>query len=393
VFEGGKNNGVWLASLDGQAPLLLEQGAELHGLAFAPDGSAIYVAGGGALIVRIPYDLGTGAARGTRELIPVAGMQDIRGLTISADGARLSLGGIALNSQIWAQSITPAGSPAGPAVPLTRDTSRRNSLPVVSPDGTKVAYISSRRGELPNIWTIDVDGGDAMQVTANESAEFMPHWFQDGRRIAYSSTRNEKAGIWAVEVTTRKEELFFDLAGAQAQVAQRQRLAGRLAEFELAPSMTRVAFSLITPPGGRRLLYVADADASPRALTDQTTSAGYPAWSPDERSIAVEIKEGSSTNAAVVDVGSGAMTRLTTERGQTWVSSWSPDGKKVAVAALRQGLWSLQWIDARTGAVGTMMPPSPPRVFVRYPDWSPRGDRVVFERGELRGNIWMLPLR
>jgi hypothetical protein len=30
---------------------------------------------------------------------------------------------------------------------------------------------------------------------------------------------------------------------------------------------------------------------------------------------------------------------------------------------------------------------------VRYPDWSARGDVVVFERGELRGNIWTLPLR
>jgi Tol biopolymer transport system component/DNA-binding winged helix-turn-helix (wHTH) protein len=394
VFEGGKNNGVWLASLDGQAPSLLENGAGLYEAVFAPDGSALYVAGGEALIVRIPYDIASATARGKRELIPVAGVQDIRGLTISADGARLSFGGLALNSQIWAQPITRSGLPVGAARSLTRDTSRRNSLPVVSPDGLKVAYVSSRRGELPNIWTIDVDGGNATQVTANESAEYMPHWFPDGRRIAYVSTRNERTGIWAVDAVTRKEELFFDLAGAQAQVAQRQRLAGRLAEFELAPSMSRVAFSLITPPGGRRLLYVADADVqSPRALSDQSTSAGYPAWSPDEQSIAVEVKEGSSTNAAVIDLSTGSMRRLTSERGQTWVSSWSPDGKKVAVAALRQGRWSLQWIDAQTGAVGTMMPPSSPRVFVRYPDWSPRGDRVVFERGELRGNIWMLPLR
>jgi hypothetical protein len=31
-------------------------------------------------------------------------------------------------------------------------------------------------------------------------------------------------------------------------------------------------------------------------------------------------------------------------------------------------------------------------VYVRYPDWSPRGDLVVFERGEMRGNIWRLTL-
>jgi hypothetical protein len=29
---------------------------------------------------------------------------------------------------------------------------------------------------------------------------------------------------------------------------------------------------------------------------------------------------------------------------------------------------------------------------VRYPDWSPANDALVFERGELRGNIWVMPL-
>ena len=35
----------------------------------------------------------------------------------------------------------------------------------------------------------------------------------------------------------------------------------------------------------------------------------------------------------------------------------------------------------------------PPHVYVRYPEWSRRNDVVVYERGDLRGNIWTLPLR
>jgi Tol biopolymer transport system component len=73
--------------------------------------------------------------------------------------------------------------------------------------------------------------------------------------------------------------------------------------------------------------------------------------------------------------------------------SWSPDGRKVAAAALRGGAWSLQWIDVETGGQGTITPAESPRVYVRYPHWSPHGDVVLFERGEARGNIWMLPLR
>ena len=64
--------------------------------------------------------------------------------------------------------------------------------------------------------------------------------------------------------------------------------------------------------------------------------------------LAVEIKDGGSTQAGVVDLQSGVLRQLSHARGQTWVRSWSPDGKKMAVAAQRDGVWSLRWIDVQT---------------------------------------------
>ena len=158
--------------------------------------------------------------------------------------------------------------------------------------------------------------------------------------------------------------------------------------------MTRIAFSLMTPPSGRRLLYVAAARPfEPRALGSPTISTGYPAWSPDETLLAVEIKDGGSTQAGVVDLHSGALRQLSHARGQTWVRSWSPDGKKMAVAAQRDGTWSLRWIDVKTGKESLFAPENPPRVYVRYPDWSAQGDRLLFERGEIRGNIWTIAIQ
>ena len=127
-------------------------------------------------------------------------------------------------------------------------------------------------------------------------------------------------------------------------------------------------------------------------MSDPSLWLGYPAWSPDETQVAVELKDGSSTHAAVIDAASGAMRRLTKERGQTWVRSWSPDGKKIAAAVFREGRWDLRWVDASSGATGVITAAGPPNTYVRYPEWSPRGDVVVYERGELRGNVWMLRL-
>jgi Tol biopolymer transport system component/DNA-binding winged helix-turn-helix (wHTH) protein len=393
VFEGASDNGVWLLNVASGATTALVRGAGLYELVFAPDGSALYAAGGEPAILRFPFDAASGTITGPRETIPVPGVPGVRGLTIAADGSRLGFAGLSLNSQIWAQPVDRDGRPTAPARPLTTDIVRRNSLPAASPDGSKVAYMSTRGGELPNVWVIAAEGGTPLQVTSDETADFKPLWLGDSRRLVYFSNRSQQQGLWTVDIETRREELLFEGKGA-AQSQPTIARGARLAEFDFAPKTRRVAISVVTPPEGRRVMYVGAIDGfAPRQLTDGARSVGYPSWSPEERRIAVEIKDGSSTHAGVIDVETGTLTQLTSTRGQTWVRSWSPDGRKVALAALRDGVWSLQWVDVESKRLGIITPASPPHVYVRYPEWSPRGDRVFFERGELRGNIWTLSLR
>jgi Tol biopolymer transport system component/DNA-binding winged helix-turn-helix (wHTH) protein len=390
VFDGLPDNGIWVIATDTGDLSPLDRGHSLYDPVFATDDSCVYAAGADAFIVRLPFDSKTGKLSAQRSMIPIAGVPGVRGLSLSADGKRLAFAGLALDSQIWSLSIGADGSARGPATAVTSGTSRRNSLPVLSPDGKKIAYMSIRQGELPNVWVMDADGTDAIQLTSDETADHKPAWFSDSRRVAYMSKRGHVGGLWSVDIQTRREELVFDFAGAEKYPT----LEGRLAEFQLSPSMTQIAFSLMTPPAGRRALYVANAKPfAPRAVGSPTVSAGYPAWSPDETMLAVEIKDGSSTHAGVVDLRSGMLRQLTNARGQTWVRSWSPDGKKMAVAAQRDGAWSLRWIDVQTGKDTLFAPVNPPRVYVRYPDWSAQGDRVLFERGEVRGNIWTIALQ
>ena len=96
---------------------------------------------------------------------------------------------------------------------------------------------------------------------------------------------------------------------------------------------------------------------------------------------------------ALIDVETGVLRQLTHKSGQTWVRSWSPDGRRLAAAVLRGGQWSLRVLEVSSGRDQMITPPGPPRVFVRYPDWSARGDLVVFERSEMTGNIWLIDRR
>ena len=389
VFDSGPSNGLWLLDRMSGAVRLLHRSDDVYESVFAPDGSSIYVAGGDALITRVPFDAATGTVKGSVEMMPVPGVPGVRGLSISRDGSRLAFAGLDLSSQIWAQPVRANGSPAGEARALTSDTSRRNSVPVLSPDGTKVAYIASRQGERPNLWMMDADGQHSVQLTSDNQSESQPEWSADGTRILYLARGGNEERMMSLDVATRSTRPIVALSALRPSSAAPAPVA-TLAEVRLSRSATRVAFSLREPPTGRRVLYSTGLEPlSPRRLTDGSMSIGYPSWTPDERRIAVEIKEGSSTQAGVIDVETGTLRRLTHASGQTWVRSWSPDGGRLAAAVLRDGQWSLRALDLN-GREQMITPPGPPRVFVRYPDWSARGGLVVFERSEMTGNIWTI---
>lgn len=394
VFDGGDDDGLWVLDTSTEAVRRLDEGRGIYEVAFAADDAAIYGAGGGPALVRLPFDAASGTPRGGAHLLPVPGVASVRGLSVALDGRRVAFAGLALDSQIWAQPLAD-GRPRGAPRALTTDTSRRKSLATVSPDGARVAYMSSRRGDPPNVWVMDIDGRHPRQLTDDHSAEAEPAWYPDSRRIAHLRvTQDGVRSLDVVDATTRLTTRLAEVSAlARSVPAGTTRPSGPLAGLRFSPSMTVVAFEVKTPPFGLRRVFVTGLDRYyPRALSDGEVWTGYPAWSPDEQRLAVEVKEGSSTWPAVIDVRTGALTRLPAPRGHTWVRSWSPDGRRIAAAVLRRGSWSLRAIAADGSGDDELVPPVPPNVYVRYPDWSPRGDIIVFERGELRGNIWTLAL-
>ena len=54
----------------------------------------------------------------------------------------------------------------------------------VSPDGRNIAF--TYRGD---IFTVPVAGGDATQITSDRAYDTAPVWSPDGTRLAFSSTR------------------------------------------------------------------------------------------------------------------------------------------------------------------------------------------------------------
>lgn len=130
----------------------------------------------------------------------------------------------------------------------------------------------------------------------------------------------------------------------------------------------------------------------PKQITRDAEAASYPAWSPDGRHLAVEVKRGSSTHLAVVAAEGGPLEVLVNDPGQSWPHSWSPDGERIAFAGERDGVWNVWEVSRRTKIARPLTRFTSPVGYVRYPTWSPNGRRIVFERQSPKAGVWTLRL-
>ncbi len=106
-------------------------------------------------------------------------------LAISAQGDKLVYVGGSLESGLWRVDL--AGRRPDGELPAARwlSSSRVDSRPQISPDGQKVAFVSSRGGNL-EIWVAEADGSNALQVTSLRGPEaHAPRWSPDSREIVF----------------------------------------------------------------------------------------------------------------------------------------------------------------------------------------------------------------
>jgi Tol biopolymer transport system component/DNA-binding winged helix-turn-helix (wHTH) protein len=98
--------------------------------------------------------------------------------------------------EIWV-----AAADGSSARQLTRGSERWQDSPHWSPDGRQIAFDAQDEGRHFHVWIIDAEGGRPRQLTNGDGNQNCPTWSTDGGAIYYTDVRGPTKGLWRISVT------------------------------------------------------------------------------------------------------------------------------------------------------------------------------------------------
>ena len=81
---------------------------------------------------------------------------------------------------------------------LTNTPTRYKSVGGVSPDGRRIVFTRIDPGRREQIFLMNIDGTHTTRVSRGDFYDFLPRWSPDGKRIAFTSSRDGTNGVYTM---------------------------------------------------------------------------------------------------------------------------------------------------------------------------------------------------
>jgi len=228
-----------------------------------------------------------------------------------------------------------------------------DSAPEWSPDRSQIAFISTRDDLNGDIFVMDADGSDQVNLTGWRGAkrDLFPTWSPDGTRIAFCG--DTPYTIYSIYIIDLIDGSLTSVGGSTLNCSG----------VTWSPDGSTIVFS--ADYGTLHFaLYAVNPDGSNfRVLINTGGNDVFPDFSPDGRQIVFE-RDGNGRAWVMVAGSAGtALKRVSPATALDWFPVWSPDGRQIAFD-VHSDIWVMN-----ANGTGRYDIAKDPYHYEDWPDW------------------------
>lgn len=278
--------------------------------------------------------------------------------------------------------------PDGGQIQQLTDEPKYDGEPAWSPDGKRITFVSYRdlkqipergviRGE---IYVMNADGTHPINLTRSvDRAERVSSWSPDGKQITFTS-----AELFDGHTLVNSDIFVMDVDGGDPINLTNHDALDQTPDW--SPSGNRIAFTSLRD--GNWEIYVMNPDGTnPINLTNNPAKDGRPDWSPDGNRIAFTSDRDGNFEIYVMNADGTNPLNLTNHPAEDNNSSWSPDGTRIAFDSNRDGDGNIEIYVMNADGANPINITNAPDVLDLNPSWGPAPALSVASNGKL-ATVW-----
>jgi Tol biopolymer transport system component/serine/threonine protein kinase len=192
-----------------------------------------------------------------------------------------------------------------------------DNYPAVSPDGSQIVFQSYRDGNW-ELYAMNVDGTAPRRLTNDPAEDRLPTWSPDGQQIAFISDRDGDFDLYIVN--------------SDGSTLRQVTNTSDLREGHVSWSVdNRLVYNAGTWDDATWEIYTIDVNGQDRRrLTNNGVSDWSPEWSPDGRFILYLTVVGDDDPAIfIMNSDGGGARQLYNSQHYEWGADWSADGSQI----------------------------------------------------------------